>query len=203
MNYKLHYEKLIQKYGQKDKPKGYSERHHILPRSMGGSDDLDNLVYLSARAHFIAHWLLWRIHRNAETGFAFNMMCKGGTRNHKFYKCSIAYEEGKKAHSHALSLNNPMYNPEIAAKISGENHYMKKSEWRKYFSENRLGENNPMFGKENPARHRAVQTPLGAFKSVAAAAKAHGFKSSVSISDKCASTKYPDYFYLDQSNELI
>ena len=36
----------------------YTERHHIQPRSLGGSDDPDNLVNLTAREHFVCHWLL-------------------------------------------------------------------------------------------------------------------------------------------------
>jgi hypothetical protein len=37
---------------------GYTELHHIIPRSLGGSDDADNLVALTAREHFICHILL-------------------------------------------------------------------------------------------------------------------------------------------------
>lgn len=37
---------------------GASQTHHILPRSMGGTDDWDNLVRLSPRAHMHAHLLL-------------------------------------------------------------------------------------------------------------------------------------------------
>jgi len=37
---------------------GYTELHHIIPQSMGGSNDKENLVYLTAREHFICHWLL-------------------------------------------------------------------------------------------------------------------------------------------------
>jgi hypothetical protein len=37
---------------------GYTELHHIMPQSMGGSNDKDNLVELTAREHFICHWLL-------------------------------------------------------------------------------------------------------------------------------------------------
>lgn len=40
---------------------GYSERHHIIPRCMDGSNDPINLVRLSPRAHFICHWLLTKI----------------------------------------------------------------------------------------------------------------------------------------------
>lgn len=37
---------------------GYTELHHIIPQSMGGSNDNENLVELTAREHFICHWLL-------------------------------------------------------------------------------------------------------------------------------------------------
>lgn len=37
---------------------GYTERHHIVPQSLGGSNDKENLVDLTAREHFICHWLL-------------------------------------------------------------------------------------------------------------------------------------------------
>lgn len=41
--------------------KEYTEKHHIIPRSLGGSDDPSNLVVLSAREHFICHWLLTKM----------------------------------------------------------------------------------------------------------------------------------------------
>lgn len=37
---------------------GYSERHHILPRSMGGGDEPENLISLTAEDHFFAHLVL-------------------------------------------------------------------------------------------------------------------------------------------------
>jgi hypothetical protein len=36
----------------------YTERHHIIPVSMGGGDELTNIARLSARQHFVAHLLL-------------------------------------------------------------------------------------------------------------------------------------------------
>lgn len=39
-------------------PESYTENHHILPRSLGGSDEGDNMVRLTAREHFICHLLL-------------------------------------------------------------------------------------------------------------------------------------------------
>ena len=40
---------------------GYVEKHHIVPRSLGGVDSLSNIVALSAREHFVCHMLLIRI----------------------------------------------------------------------------------------------------------------------------------------------
>ncbi len=40
----------------------YFERHHILPRSLGGGDDEQNLIDLTPEDHFFAHLLLARIH---------------------------------------------------------------------------------------------------------------------------------------------
>ena len=37
---------------------GYIERHHILPKSLGGSNDRSNLVSLTAREHYLCHLLL-------------------------------------------------------------------------------------------------------------------------------------------------
>lgn len=37
---------------------GYSERHHVIPKCMGGQDNKENLVYLSSREHFLCHLLL-------------------------------------------------------------------------------------------------------------------------------------------------
>jgi len=41
------------------------ERHHILPRSLGGSNDPQNLVKLTVREHYIAHRLLYHASRFA------------------------------------------------------------------------------------------------------------------------------------------
>ncbi len=41
---------------------GYSEKHHIKPRALGGTDEPANLIRLSAEDHFFAHLLLAKIH---------------------------------------------------------------------------------------------------------------------------------------------
>ena len=42
-------------------PASYVERHHIIPKSLSGSNTKDNLVVLTAREHFICHWLLTKM----------------------------------------------------------------------------------------------------------------------------------------------
>ena len=39
----------------------YYEEHHITPQSLGGSDDSFNLVLLTAREHFLCHYLLCKM----------------------------------------------------------------------------------------------------------------------------------------------
>ena len=49
----------------------YCETHHILPKCLGGSNEEENLVNLTAREHFIAHMLLVKIYekRGDKNGF--------------------------------------------------------------------------------------------------------------------------------------
>lgn len=40
----------------------YFETHHILPKSLCGTNDANNLVMLTGREHFICHWLLVKMY---------------------------------------------------------------------------------------------------------------------------------------------
>lgn len=64
------------------------ERHHIVPVSMGGSNLKTNLVNLTPREHFIAHMLLWRIHRNVSMSYALWQMShtRGQRINGRMYE---------------------------------------------------------------------------------------------------------------------
>jgi hypothetical protein len=63
-----HYNKLCNRGKErglnKKKLDYYTERHHIIPRCMDGSDEKDNLVLLTAREHYVAHQLLVKIYPN-------------------------------------------------------------------------------------------------------------------------------------------
>lgn len=53
----------------------YTERHHVIPRCMGGTDDASNLVRLTAEEHFMAHKLLVKMHPgNLKLVFALQAM---------------------------------------------------------------------------------------------------------------------------------
>ena len=45
---------------------GYYEKHHIVPRSMGGSNKKSNLVDLTAREHYVCHRLLTKMVQDPE-----------------------------------------------------------------------------------------------------------------------------------------
>lgn len=88
MDHKKHYDRLIETRKLRQREKGIKyERHHIIMKSMGGSNNEDNLVYLTPREHFIAHRLLWLIHRNKQAAWAFRFMCyMNNTWSSKIYE---------------------------------------------------------------------------------------------------------------------
>ena len=76
MNYKLHYDRLISNARLRLNVDQYTEKHHIIPKCMGGGDTPDNLVRLTAKEHFVAHHLLWKEYRTPELAHAWFMMLR-------------------------------------------------------------------------------------------------------------------------------
>lgn len=63
MNYHKIYTSIID--NRKTNPySGYTEKHHILPKCMGGTDIETNIVRLSAREHYICHILLVKMYKH-------------------------------------------------------------------------------------------------------------------------------------------
>jgi len=75
---------------------GYTETHHILPKSLGGTDEPSNLVELTAREHFICHLLLPKMTEGEsyyKMVYAFVIMSGRkiyGSRKYAFYRESYA-----------------------------------------------------------------------------------------------------------------
>ena len=57
---KIYYQ-IIDKASHRNRQECYYEKHHIIPKSLGGSDDEDNIVYLLPREHYVAHHLLTKM----------------------------------------------------------------------------------------------------------------------------------------------
>ena len=91
MNYQKVYDDLIAKCQARQFVDGYKERHHIIPKSLGGANDLSNLVDLTAREHFVAHFLLAKLH-GGNQWLSINRM-RG---NDSFYINSRLYEVARK-----------------------------------------------------------------------------------------------------------
>lgn len=63
MNYKMHYDRLIENAKNRSLLKStYKEIHHIIPRCLGGLNDNNNLIELLPEEHIVAHLLLAKIH---------------------------------------------------------------------------------------------------------------------------------------------
>lgn len=99
MDYQKHYNRLIDMAKMRNKPDGYTERHHVVPRSMGGLEQKSNLVVLTAREHFLAHYLLAKI--NGGSQWYAVMIFKAG--NHRVVNSRL-YEIAKT--KHALWMSN-------------------------------------------------------------------------------------------------
>jgi hypothetical protein len=98
---------------------GYSEKHHIVPKSLGGSNRKDNLVKLTAREHFICHRLLVKMttgQNKIKMSYAIRCMVLQENQHQERYKInSMTYEyimmETKPVISNRMKgKNNPFYN---------------------------------------------------------------------------------------------
>jgi hypothetical protein len=55
------YFSLMKNAQNRPTPQGYTEKHHIIPKCFGGSDDAENIAILTPREHYVAHLLLTKI----------------------------------------------------------------------------------------------------------------------------------------------
>ena len=134
----------------------YHERHHIVPRCIGGANDENNLIDLFPKEHFEAHRLLALENpENKKLTYAWWMMShSSGNDNQEPYELtSDEYEEARIAFVSAISgKNHPMYgkhlSEETKQKISEAHKGQHPSEEsKKKMSESRKGENNCNYGK--------------------------------------------------------
>jgi len=149
MNYQKVYEQLINRAIDRKSLNGYFERHHIVPKSLGGSDESNNIVSLTAREHFIAHVLLAKVHGGTLWYAVIRMK---GSKNR--YVNSRLYDYARKV---------------WASEMSGENNVNKTNEARARVKKQMLGnqhgkgliglKRSPEFGKAVSERMKGVPKP--------------------------------------------
>jgi hypothetical protein len=145
MDYNKHYMLLVQKAKKQNRKRNtgtYYEQHHIVPKSEGGTGTVENLVFLTAREHFIAHWLLYRADTSIMSrAHSFWRMCRGRGKvlpENWLTVSSRAYEEARLAHSKAISreLKGQKKSTEHVAKVAAANKGKKRNaEAKKKMSE--------------------------------------------------------------------
>jgi hypothetical protein len=105
MNHQKIYESIIQKAKSENRKREtryrikkynltfiYYENHHILPRCLGGNDDKENLVLLTAKEHYVCHKLLTHIYKgNTKIICAFHRMTNDKRKNCRISSRDYAY----------------------------------------------------------------------------------------------------------------
>ena len=152
-----------------------NQYHHIIPKSLGGSDDNDNLILLTYREHKLAHRLLIEM-----------------TTEQNRIKMSYAYSWfGSSAGNYKTGKDNNFAKPEIIELVRERminNNPMKDPKQRERM-------------KQTNHRNRAIITPDGQFVSRAAALRHHGFKHWKVLYDLME--EYPDQYYWVKTQEQI
>lgn len=142
----------------------YHERHHVLPKCMGGTDSKDNLIDLFADEHYMAHKLLSDENPdNTSLSRAYFLMSNlANNYQQDRYECTPEeYECARTRFSVALKelysdkTNHPCYGKHLSEKTR-----KKQSERAK--ERLRDPRNNPMYGKHglnnpNYGQHRSEE----------------------------------------------
>lgn len=120
MKYIKYYIQLIRNAQKRQSLDGYTEKHHVFPKSIFGKNDF--VVVLTAREHYVAHALLERIYikRYGKLSPKTKKMIRA------FFMMSVAYGKGQKRY-----INSRLF-----------------EELKIRFSESITGEQNPLYGKK-------------------------------------------------------
>ena len=194
LTYQAFIDNILQTRGRFACGNEYHERHHIVPKCLGGTNEENNLIDLFAREHFEAHRLLALENpENNGLQYAWWNMCQiqGNDGQDRYIPTAEEFEQARKICSKLSSERN-----------LGENHPMfglhhteqTKEKMSKAHKGQMTGEKNPMFGKHHnkewkdrnskmmKERHRNTPHPMGKkvicdgvmFQNIAECAKVYG-----------------------------
>jgi hypothetical protein len=105
MDYQKIYNQIIER-AKTRQLEGYKEKHHIIPKCIGGDNSKSNLVELTAREHFLCHMLLCEIYsKENKLKHALFLMAIGKqkTREKTYIIGSRVYERLKIEYSKILT----------------------------------------------------------------------------------------------------
>jgi len=161
MNTNLYSHKYYQiiEYAKLNPPDGYSEVHHIIPKSLGGSDEDDNLVRVSGADHLKLHILLPFFtsgEHKTKMVYAWNMMSNRNGIPIEYDEYQYLREEFSKiASARMTGSKNPNYGIPMTDERKkvfttlGWKHNEKSKENMRNNRPNKHGKNNPMYGKSH------------------------------------------------------
>ena len=118
----------------------YTEKHHIIPKCLGGSNKQDNLVRLTGREHFIVHKILVLLYPNNNSlKFALWAMCNQKGKYRKYNVTSRDYEQAKKecvplwkkpkTEKHKENLSKAKLGKKVNRNQKGENNHNHNKIW--------------------------------------------------------------------------
>ena len=220
MNYKLIYDRIVDRAITDSRYKNtdqYFESHHIVPKCIGGTNEKSNLVLLTGREHFIAHWLLIRLYPdNRKLAHAFWAMCnlKGKSLDNRIVPSSRSYMESKE-HRSRLGMSDDQKQKLRKPKLDSS----------KMGKHDKHGIKNPFYGKTHsdvtkqkmkdaikesrkvgwlPGNARAVEIDGISYHCLLDASKKTGIGNSLIIYRiKSNNIKYNSYKYINKHEEQI
>jgi len=153
----------------------YIEKHHIIPRSLGGNDSLDNLVELTAREHFICHLLLTKMltgKDKAKMSQAVWMMVSCSSDNQSRYKVNNRVYEKLKVNMSMVKKDISTWNkgvsPNDATRLklrsASISNLVKSGKITQEEAEFRNAQPLPEIKKYNKRKNKVVKTPKGRSK---------------------------------------
>jgi hypothetical protein len=142
MNYPKIYNQIIER-AKTRQLEGYKEKHHILPKCLGGSNDKENLVGLTAREHFLCHMLLVEIYpKENKLKHALFLMAIGKqkVKERNYVIGSRVYERLKTEYSDMLKNipKSSVTRKKISESKKGHKCYQ-NPEWKNNISKGRKG----------------------------------------------------------------
>ncbi len=163
MDYLKIYQNIIER-ARNRKIGGYTEKHHIIPKCIGGDDSKINIVSLTAKEHFLCHLLLCEIYpeSNGLKYAAFSMCNWGGGFVERRKISGITYQrlktEASKIASEKMRGNsiwkNKRHNESSIEKIRDKrSKQIITDETRKKMSDSKRGKRSGRAGKINSDDH--------------------------------------------------